>query len=175
MKSREIAAPHHPVGIIIAIGGNLTDDSGHSPLAQCRAALVALDGLTQCRLHAVSRWYRSPAWPPSDQPDYINGAALLIGRVAPERLLADLHAIEAQAGRRRSIANAARTLDLDIIDIGGIVRPAPDPILPHPRAHLRRFVLQPIADIMPGWRHPVSGEPLPALLAALPAGALVPA
>ena len=172
--SREIGTSSHPAAIIIAIGGNLSDDSGRSPLATCRAATVALGGLAQCRLHAISRWYRSPAWPPSDQPDYINGAALLIGRIAPARLLADLHAIEAHAGRRRGVANAARTLDLDIIAIGGLVRPAPDPVLPHPQAHLRRFVLQPIADIMPDWRHPASGETVRALLAGLPGDALVP-
>ena len=168
MNPREIEAFDRPVAIIIALGGNLTDESGHAPLANCRAAVDAMRGLPGCRLHSVSRWYRSPAWPPSDQPDYINGAALLIGRVAPAALLAALHAIEAHAGRRRGVTNAARILDLDIIAMGGLVRPAPAPVLPHPRAHVRRFVLQPIADILPAWRHPVSGETVAAMLAALP-------
>jgi len=82
-------------------------------------------------------------------------------------------AIEARAGRpsavdgRRS-PNAARTLDLDIIDFDGVVRAAPDPILPHPRAHLRAFVLAPLAAVAPAWVHPVLGRTAGALLADLP-------
>jgi len=154
--------------MIIAIGSNLPDADGHRPLANCRAAVEALRGLPGCRIVAVSRWYRSAAWPPSDQPDYITGAVLLAGTLAPRALLAALQAIEAQGGRQRSVANAARTLDLDIIDYDGQVCMTADLLLPHPRAHQRGFVLRPIADILPGWRHPVSGETVQAMLAALP-------
>jgi 2-amino-4-hydroxy-6-hydroxymethyldihydropteridine diphosphokinase len=76
--------------------------------------------------------------------------------------------IEAACGRQRSTPNAARTLDLDIIGIGDLVRDAPDPILPHPRAHLRAFVLAPLADIVPDWVHPVLGQTAVELLALLP-------
>ena len=145
------------IPIIIAIGSNLADAAGCGPRVICRAAVEALRTLPGLRLTSVSRWYTSPAWPASDQPDYINGAVLLDGRADPAWLLAELHAIEARAGRRRSVANAARPLDLDIIDMGRMVRTSPDPILPHPRAHLRDFVLRPIADVLPNWRHPVSG------------------
>ena len=75
--------------------------------------------------------------------------------------------IEARAGRRRSNANAARELDLDIIDIDGLVRAAPDPVLPHPRAHLRRFVLAPLAEVAPDWVHPRLGLGIAALLERL--------
>ena len=153
--------------VIIAIGSNLPDAWGHGPRALCRAAIEALRGLHGLRLVAVSRWYRSPAWPPSDQPDYINGVVLMDGIVAPAWLLGELHMIEAQAGRRRSIVNAARPLDLDIIDMAGLIRPSPDPVLPHPRAHLRSFVLRPIADILPTWRHPSLGASTADLLAPL--------
>jgi 2-amino-4-hydroxy-6-hydroxymethyldihydropteridine diphosphokinase len=77
-------------------------------------------------------------------------------------------AIETACGRQRSTPNAARTLDLDIIGIGGLVRDAPDPIVPHPRAHLRAFVLAPLADVAPGWVHPVLGRTAVELLALLP-------
>ncbi len=155
------------IPIIVAIGSNLPDADGHSPNLVCRAAVEALRGLAGLRLVSVSRWYQTKAWPPSDQPDYINGAALLTGTADPAWLLAELHAIEARAGRHRSVANAARPLDLDIIALGGIVRTAPDPILPHPSAHLRDFVLRPIADLLPGWRHPVSGLSVGTLLSTV--------
>ncbi len=86
----------------------------------------------------------------------------------PEVLLAQLQAIEHAAGRARSLPNAPRTLDLDIIDMHGRVRRAPDPILPHPRAHLRAFVLLPLRDIAPGWRHPVLGAGVQSLIDGLP-------
>ena len=92
--------------------------------------------------------------------------------IDPAALLAELMAIETTCGRQRGEANAARTLDLDIIAIGGMARSAPDPILPHPRAHERVFVLVPIIDVAPTWVHPVLGLTAAALLAGLPASAI---
>ena len=107
--------------------------------------------------------------PPSGQPDYVNGVVRLAGAADPADLLARLQAIEAGAGRVRGEANAARTLDLDIIDLNGLVRDGPDPVLPHPRAHLRGFVLRPLHDVAPDWLHPRLGAGVEALLRALPA------
>lgn len=154
--------------IFVAIGANLSGPEQSSPLSTCEAAIAALQGLAGLRLAGASRWYESAPMPPSGQPNYINGVVMLDGDVAPEALLADLHRIEQTFGRVRGAANAARTLDLDIVAIDGIVRDAPDPILPHPRMHLRAFVLAPLLDVAPGWMHPVLNRTASALLAALP-------
>jgi 2-amino-4-hydroxy-6-hydroxymethyldihydropteridine diphosphokinase len=126
-------------------------------------------------LAKLSRWYRTVPDPPvPGAPPFVNGVALLESEESgagaggdPPRLLAMLHALEDAAGRARPFPNAPRTLDLDVIAMGDIRR-ALAPILPHPRAHLRRFVLQPLIDVWPGWRHPVLGRSAEALLAALP-------
>jgi 2-amino-4-hydroxy-6-hydroxymethyldihydropteridine diphosphokinase len=154
--------------ILVAIGANLPGPDGAPPIATCRAAVAALDALPGLRLRGLSRWYRTAPLPPSGQPDYINAVAHLNGTVAPETLLAALQAIEAHAGRTRGTPHAARTLDLDIIAMGSLVRAAPDPILPHPRAHQRQFVLMPLAEVAPGWVHPIIGQTGQALIAALP-------
>jgi 2-amino-4-hydroxy-6-hydroxymethyldihydropteridine diphosphokinase len=160
-----LAAP-----ILVAVGANLPGPEGRAPLETCRWAAGALDALPGLRLVALSRWYRTPPDPPSDQPWYINAVARLAGAADPAALLAALHALEAAAGRRRSgEANAARPLDLDLIAIGGLVRDAPDPVLPHPRAHRRGFVMAPLAEVAPGWLHPRLHRSAQALAAALPA------
>ncbi|MEO9190847.1 MAG: 2-amino-4-hydroxy-6-hydroxymethyldihydropteridine diphosphokinase [Acetobacteraceae bacterium] len=153
--------------ILIAIGSNLPASDGTPPLALCRRAAEALDGLPGLRLRGLSRWWRTTPVPASDQPDYVNGVALLAGEADPADLLAALHAIEARFGRRRSVANAARTLDLDLIAMGGLIRAAPDPVLPHPRAHEREFVLGPLAEVAPGWMHPGRGLSVEMLLSRL--------
>ncbi|MDA8249127.1 MAG: 2-amino-4-hydroxy-6-hydroxymethyldihydropteridine diphosphokinase [Rhodospirillales bacterium] len=153
--------------ILVAIGANLPGARGESPLVACRAAAEALRGLPGLRFAALSRWYATAPVPPSGQPDYINGVARLEGDADPAWLLARLHAIEAASGRVRTERNAARTLDLDVIDLNGMVRDAPDPVLPHPRAHERAFVLAPLADVAPEWVHPRLGRGVGALLAEL--------
>jgi 2-amino-4-hydroxy-6-hydroxymethyldihydropteridine diphosphokinase len=138
-------------------------------LRSCEAAVAALDRLPGLRLAGVSPWYRSRPEPPMPgAPDFINGVARLEGEADPAALLATLHRIEDAAGRQRPYPNAPRSLDLDLIDLRGLVRDGPDPILPHPRAHLRRFVLQPLADVVPDWVHPRLGRSVAALLAELP-------
>ncbi len=153
--------------ILVAIGSNLPGRFA-SPLAACAYALHRLAAVPGLAVTACSSFYRTTPIPASDQPDFINAVAACAGQISPEALLAALHGIEAEAGRVRGALNAARVLDLDLIDWHGMVRDAPPPVLPHPRAHLRRFVLLPLHDVAPAWRHPLSHETVTALLAALP-------
>jgi 2-amino-4-hydroxy-6-hydroxymethyldihydropteridine diphosphokinase len=157
---------------LIGVGANLPGPDGRSALATCRQAVAMLDLLPGMRLVGLSRWFQSAPVPPSDQPFYVNAIAScrVDSRIGfdPPVLLTRLMEIEAACGRQRGAPNAARTLDLDIIAIGDLVRTAPDPILPHPRAHLRAFVLAPLVDVAPDWVHPVLAQPAAALLAALP-------
>jgi 2-amino-4-hydroxy-6-hydroxymethyldihydropteridine diphosphokinase len=159
--------------ILVALGANLPGPDGRDALATCRAAAAALDALPGLRLRALSRWYATAPVPASaESPDYVNGVALLVprggaGAPDPAGLLAALQEVEARFGRVRPYPNAPRTLDLDLIDLDVLVRQAPDPVLPHPRAHLRAFVLAPLADVAPGWVHPVLGARAAGLLAAV--------
>jgi 2-amino-4-hydroxy-6-hydroxymethyldihydropteridine diphosphokinase len=159
--------------ILIALGANLPGPDGATPLATCRAAAETLRGLPGLRLQAISRWYLTAPvlrpGAPEGQPPYVNGVARLEGWMDPAVLLARLQMIEARAGRRRDAVDAARTLDLDIIAMDGLMRDAPDPVLPHPRAHERAFVLRPLLDVAPDWVHPRLHRSAADLLAALPA------
>lgn len=144
--------------MIVALGANLPGPSGEAAFCTCRRAAAALDGIAGFRLLAVAPWYRSLAWPDPSAPPYVNGAALLDGDADPHVLLAAMQAREAAAGRRRSVPNAPRTLDLDLIAAGARVVRTPLLTLPHPRAHERAFVMVPVADVAPDWRHPLLGR-----------------
>lgn len=152
---------------LLSVGANLAQDNGKLPIDSCRDAVHAVSGINGIRLIAVSAWYRSQPVPPSAQPDYVNGVISIDCTLSPEDLLRCLHTLEASAGRVRGLPNAARTLDLDIIAMGPLVRSAPNPVLPHPRAHQRAFVLRPLLDVAPGWIHPALNKTAKTLLAAL--------
>jgi 2-amino-4-hydroxy-6-hydroxymethyldihydropteridine diphosphokinase len=158
--------------IIIAFGANLPGPDGIAPAQTCVRALAAIAAIPGLTIAAVSPFYVSAPVPVSDQPPYVNGVLRAEGDIDPAALLAALLSIEARFGRRRAELNAARSLDLDIIAIGSLVRAAPDPILPHPRAQDRAFVLRPLADIAPDWRHPTLDASAAELLARLPPQAI---
>ena len=145
--------------ILIAFGGNLPF-CGAPPqytIALARQAVEQFAAVT-----AMSRLYRSPAFPDVSDPDYINACAALRSPLPPDSLLSRLHGIERAFGRRRNRVNAPRTLDLDLIDFGGLTgrfgSGSNDVVLPHPRATRRAFVLKPLLDIAPDWIDPVSGR-----------------
>jgi 2-amino-4-hydroxy-6-hydroxymethyldihydropteridine diphosphokinase len=165
MESKAPAGEARPV--LLGLGANLPSPKHGSPVETLEAALVALSGrgLSIC---ARSRWWESAPVPLSDQPWYVNGVAEIDQAAGPEALLALLHEIEGTFGRVRSTPNAPRVLDLDLLAYGDLVRPGPTPpLLPHPRMAVRGFVLHPLAEIRPDWRHPVTGQSVGEMTARL--------
>ncbi|MBS1176804.1 MAG: 2-amino-4-hydroxy-6-hydroxymethyldihydropteridine diphosphokinase [Proteobacteria bacterium] len=132
-----------PVRAFVGVGANLGD-----ALATARAALQALGRLPDTRLVACSSLYRSAPVEASG-PDFINAAAELLTTLPALALLHRLQAIEQEFGRLRSVRNAPRTLDLDLLVYGDGVLSSDELTLPHPRAHLRAFVLLPLSEIDP--------------------------
>jgi 2-amino-4-hydroxy-6-hydroxymethyldihydropteridine diphosphokinase len=134
--------------------------------------IVALSLFPQAGLPllARSRWWRSAAWPDPNGDEYRNGIAIVETNDPPQAVLAQLFAIERRFGRRRGVPNAPRTLDLDLIAHGRLVVDEPGLILPHPRAAARLFVMGPLAEVAPGWRHPVNGATAGALAASATVG-----
>ena len=144
--------------ILIGIGANLPHPCHGTPRETCEAALTALRraGLT---VLGRSRWFKSAPVPPSDQPWFVNGVAALQTELSPDGLLQILHEVEESFGRVRRVRNEARVLDLDLLAYGGLVSaPGESPEQPHPRLTERAFVILPLADLAPAWRHPVSGR-----------------
>jgi 2-amino-4-hydroxy-6-hydroxymethyldihydropteridine diphosphokinase len=167
---------------LIALGANLAGPWG-TPLQAVRRALEALDsGATT--LVRVSPLYESAPMGQPGQPPYVNGVAEIVTHLPPEALLRKLKRLEREAGRRgRNAPWGARNLDLDIIDYGGRISgwrggraltPGAGPrelTLPHPQAHLRGFVLVPLRDVAPDWRHPVLQRGVSEMLGRLPGAA----
>lgn len=151
--------------ILIALGGNIASHAGKP--AQTLNAAIAHLVQRGVKLVAVSPYYVTPAWPDPADPSYVNAVARIETAHAPTELMDLLHQTETAFGRVRSVMNAPRTLDLDILDYEG--RVADGALrLPHPRMAERAFVLVPLADVAPGWRHPVTSRSVSDLLAALP-------
>jgi 2-amino-4-hydroxy-6-hydroxymethyldihydropteridine diphosphokinase len=117
----------------------------------------------------VSAVYVSEPVGYADQRDFWNAAAEIRWRGSPKDLLAAVKTIEARLGRRPTFPNGPREIDIDILDFDGIVSADSDPILPHPSLAARRFALAPLAEIAPGWRHPISHKTASELLEQLPA------
>ena len=172
---------------LVALGANLGAE-GLAPVQMIVRALAALSA-AGLPVRAVSRFFRTPAFPAGSGPDFVNAcAAVDPGGRDPEAVLAVLHGIEADFGRVRLTRWGARVIDLDLLAMGDAILPdpateakwrnlppetqaqvAPDRlILPHPRLSERGFVLIPLADIAPLWRHPATGQSVATMAKALP-------
>jgi 2-amino-4-hydroxy-6-hydroxymethyldihydropteridine diphosphokinase len=142
--------------IVVALGGNLAGDfTSQEALLEAALAKFPQAGLP---VLARSGWWRSAAWPDPKGNEYRNGVAIVEANGPATAVLEALFAIERSFGRMRGAPNAPRTLDLDLIAYGREVSRGPDLILPHPRAHERLFVMGPLAEIAPDWRHPLNGR-----------------
>jgi len=156
--------------IFMGAGANLPHERYGSPRQTLEAALVEL-GRRGVRTVRVSPWYRTAPVPASDQPWFENAVVEVASELPADGLLATLHAVELAFGRARTVPNAARPIDLDLLDYRGEIAPGGPgkATLPHPRMAGRAFVLRPLADLAPDWRHPATGQAIQDLLAALPA------
>ena len=153
-----------PVVACIGLGGNLGDVA-----TTLRAALEALGALPGTRLLRASRLYRTPAWGKTEQPDFINAAALLETRLPARELLDGLLAIEREFGRTRAVDGndrwGARTLDLDLLLYGDAEIDEPGLHVPHPHLHERAFALLPLVEVAPDATIPGHGPARDALAA----------
>ncbi len=155
--------------IVIGLGANLSDPRYGGPQDACEVALDALHTAGVAVLRR-SRWYRSAPVPASDQPWFVNAVAEVVTGLSAAELLDLLHRIEREMGRERRARDEARVIDLDLLVFGEAVSsPCETPILPHPRLAERAFVVLPLAELAPDWRHPGTGQRLAEMIRALPA------
>ena len=155
----------------VALGANLPYDTQTQPVQTLGRVISNLNNGPLC-LTACSEWYESPPWPGGErgeQPVYVNGVLRASTGLTATEVLEYLHSVEREFGRDRALEgrNGARPLDLDLISFNDEVWTG-DLVVPHPRMHLRRFVLQPLADIAPDWMHPVLGKDVNQLILELP-------
>ncbi len=160
--------------ILLGLGANLPSPEHGTPRETLEAALDSL-GRMGIQVLGRSPWYRSAPLPPSGQPWFVNAVARIGTDLAAADLLDRFHAVEARFGRTRDRRWQARVIDLDLLDYRGLILDGAGggPILPHPRLHERAFVLLPLRDLVPDWRHPARHLSVDELIAALPAGQMI--
>lgn len=172
---------------LVALGSNAASAWGNATATVLKSILKIAE-LGKNR-PIQSRFFRTPAFPEGAGPDFVNAAIRLETDLSAAELLAALHKIEAEAGRERTVRWGQRTLDLDLIAMGGLVLPDQDThrywrdlpakkqakyapeqlILPHPRLQDRSFVLVPLAEVAPDWVHPILGLSVAEMLKERPA------
>ena len=153
--------------ILVGLGSNLSHSTHGSPHQVLEEALVALES-EGVQIIRCSRWHLSEPIPQSDQPWFVNGVIAFMTDLLPDQLLLRLHYVETCFGRIRNIQGEARILDLDLLAYGDTVRDDDTLMLPHPRLSERAFVLLPLREVAPNWRHPISGFTVQELITRLP-------
>ena len=148
----------------IAIGSNMGDREGY-----LAGAVEAMKAHPLMELKKVSRWILTEPYGGVEQDDFLNGAAEIETLMSPRQLLEALHEMENAAGRERNVRWGPRTLDLDILFYDKVPLESEKLVIPHPDLENRRFVLEPMAEIAPAFRHPVTGKSMAALLRELEA------
>lgn len=148
--------------IFIGIGSNLKSKKYKN---SCEVCLDAINYLKKFfNVLKISSFYESEPVPKSDQPLFVNAVFSISTKKNEKEILEILNQIEKEFGRKRLVKNESRILDLDIIDYNGIIIENKELCVPHPRLHLRKFVLLPLFEIEPNWVHPVFNEKIPILL-----------
>ncbi len=155
--------------ILIALGANLPSRYGE-PLVTLEKAIECIDAYSDICVTNRSSVYVSAPVPVSDQPWYHNAVIDIEASLSPQDLLGVLQAIEIDFGRIRGERNAARILDLDILAYHDLILEESGLILPHPRMTERAFVVLPLFDIAPTWKHPATGACIGEMLEFLPSG-----
>ncbi|WP_422054912.1 2-amino-4-hydroxy-6-hydroxymethyldihydropteridine diphosphokinase [Shimia sp.] len=171
---------------LLALGGNLPSQFG-SPIQTLQESLIHLSR-NDVHIRAVSRFFQTPCFPKGAGPDFINAAVSVETALSAQGLLTELHKIESAFGRERLTRWGTRPLDIDLIGLESQVMPnasvwtrwrdlpaeqqakeAPSElILPHPRLQDRAFVLAPLMDVAPDWKHPVTGRSVVQMFGDLP-------
>jgi 2-amino-4-hydroxy-6-hydroxymethyldihydropteridine diphosphokinase len=147
--------------VLVGVGANLGD-----PLAACRSGIAAVAADGAVRIVAVSRFYHTAPRDYAPQDWFVNAVAALETRLGPRALLNRIKAIEVQMGRSGGgVRFGPRPIDMDILFYDDRIMDAGDLVIPHPRLHKRRFVLQPLCDIAPDMIHPVLKVSMAMLLA----------
>jgi 2-amino-4-hydroxy-6-hydroxymethyldihydropteridine diphosphokinase len=140
--------------IIIGIGGNIKSENGTHPI---KVAIKAISSFKDYSIKVTnqSSWYETEPIPKSEQPNFFNCIVFANTILNELEVLRSLHEIEHKFGRRRRSVNEARVIDLDLIDYSNKILRNKEIIVPHPRAHQRRFVMEPLAELDKNWVHPV--------------------
>jgi len=139
--------------IHLNIGSNLNSIHG----SRFNNITIAIQLLIEANLkiEKISNFYETPSYPNQKLPKFLNIGILVNKNLNLLKLYKDIHLIQKKIGRIQTKKNDPRIIDIDIVDFNGLIKDSKDLILPHPRAHLRNFVLYPILEIDPKWSHPI--------------------